>query len=167
MDWCSLKERVKIQILKYRFVLLVLAVGILLMLLPNRSQPSYKDTDEEITLQEESLAESLEQILSYIEGAGKVSVLLTEKQGREVLYQVDEEKAAGEKAQDIRRRTVIVTDSSRQESGLIRQTNPPILLGAVVVCQGADRPKVKLAVMEAVMRATGLPSNCICVLKMK
>ena len=64
-------------------------------------------------------------------------------------------------------KTLIITDEKRAEKGLIRQVNPPVLQGAVVVCQGADAPKVKLAVVDAVMRATGLSSNQICVLKMK
>lgn len=166
MDWGSLSERARTYFKKYRFVLLVLAAGLVLMLLPETTETTPKASVEE-TLQGESLEESLGRILSSIEGAGKVSVLLTEKQGREVLYQVDEDTVTGEKTQDIRRKTVVTTDTARQENGLIRQVNPPVLLGAVVVCQGADRPKVKLAIIEAVMRATGLPSNCICVLKMK
>lgn len=166
MDWGSLSERARTYFKKYRFVLLVLAAGLVLMLLPETTEPTPKASEEE-TVQGESLEESLGRILSSIEGAGKVSVLLTEKQGREVLYQVDEDTVTGEKTQDMRRKTVVTTDTARQETGLIRQVNPPVLQGAVVVCQGADRPKVKLAIMEAVMRATGLPSNCICVLKMK
>ena len=166
MDWGSLSERARTYFKKYRFVLLVLAAGLVLMLLPETTETTPKASEEE-TLQGESLEESLGRILSSIEGAGKVSVLLTEKQGREVLYQVDEDTVTGEKTQDMRRKTVVTTDTARQENGLIRQVNPPVLQGAVVVCQGADRPKVKLAIIEAVMRATGLPSNCICVLKMK
>lgn len=167
MDWGSLIERARTYFKKYRFVILVLAAGLVLMLLPETTETAPKEASQEESLQAESLEESLGHILSSIEGAGKVSVLLTEKQGREVLYQVDEDTVTGEKTQDIRRKTVVTTDTARQETGLIRQVNPPVLQGAVVVCQGADRPKVKLAIMEAVMRATGLPSNCICVLKMK
>ena len=47
------------------------------------------------------------------------------------------------------------------------QVNPARFLGAVVVCQGADDPQVRLQVIDAVSKATGLRSNCIAVLKMK
>ena len=61
----------------------------------------------------------------------------------------------------------MITDSGRNQTGLIRQINPPVYLGAVIVCQGGDKPAVKLAVAEAVSRVTGLRSHQIVVLKMK
>jgi stage III sporulation protein AG len=63
--------------------------------------------------------------------------------------------------------TVIITDSSRNESGLIRQVNPPVYLGAIVLCQGGDRPSVRLAIVDAVSKVTGLGADRISVLKMK
>jgi len=66
-----------------------------------------------------------------------------------------------------RTETVIITDSERNESGLIEQMNPPIYRGAVVVCQGADSAAVRLAITQAVAKITGLSTDNICVLKMK
>jgi stage III sporulation protein AG len=63
--------------------------------------------------------------------------------------------------------TVTVTDSDRNENGLIRQINPPVYSGAVVVCQGADNPQVKLSIIDAVGKLTGLGSDKISVIKMK
>jgi hypothetical protein len=40
-------------------------------------------------------------------------------------------------------------------------------MGAVIVCQGADKPVVRLAIVEAVADATGLSTDTITVLKMK
>jgi hypothetical protein len=40
-------------------------------------------------------------------------------------------------------------------------------MGAIVVCQGADSPSVKLAITQAVAKITGLGTDEICVLKMK
>ena len=64
-------------------------------------------------------------------------------------------------------KTVIITDSQRSESGLIRQVNPAAYKGAIVVCQGADSPSVRLAVTQAVSKITGLGTDSICVLKMQ
>ena len=55
----------------------------------------------------------------------------------------------------------------RADPGLVRQVNPPEYLGAVVLCQGADNPSVKLSIVEAVSKATGLTTDRITVLKMK
>lgn len=166
MDWVKCMEHAAEYLKKYRFVLLILLTGLILMALPEKKTETH--TEGVQTPQEsESLEEALEEILSLIDGAGRVAVLLTQKEGEEILYQTDEDTAVAEASSDIQRKTVMTTDSSRQETGLIRQINPPVLRGAVILCQGANNPKVKLAVVEAVMRATGLPSNCISVLKMK
>ena len=63
--------------------------------------------------------------------------------------------------------TVIVTDSDRKEQGLIQKLNPPKYMGAIIVCKGAGNAAVKLAVVEAVSRVTGLGADQISVLKMK
>ena len=94
---------------------------------------------------------------------GKVEVMLTECQGAETLYQTDIQQSPD----SIREDTVLTSDAQRQDHGLVRQVNPPVYLGAVVVCQGGDSPKVRLAVVKAVMSVTGLSSDKITVLKMK
>ena len=63
--------------------------------------------------------------------------------------------------------TVLVSDSTRNQSGLIRKVIPPVFMGAVIVCQGGDQPTIKLAVTQAVANATGLKTDRISVLKMK
>ena len=94
-------------------------------------------------------------------------VMLSVATGEEVLYQTDRDVSEDEKGSDKRIDTVTVTDSQRNETGLIRQINPPDYLGAVVVCQGADDPAVRLRVAEAVARITGLGMDKIYVVKMR
>jgi stage III sporulation protein AG len=62
---------------------------------------------------------------------------------------------------------VTVSDGNRGEAGLVRQVIPPKYMGAVVVCQGADHPAIRLAVVEAVSDLTGLGADRVSVLKMK
>ena len=164
MDWGRVTQTGTELLKKYRYVLVVVLVGLFLMLLPE-SDP-LPDREPEAQM-EESLEEALEELLSQLKGAGKVSVLLTEKQGKQIIYQTDEDAVREEDATDVHTKTVLVTEDARKETGLVRQIIPPVLQGAVVLCQGADDPKIRLAVVEAVMGATGLPSHCICVLKMK
>ena len=116
---------------------------------------------------ETSLQESLEEILSQISGAGRVSVLLTQAAGKETVYQIDENASAENGGSSSHRQTVLVSGTGREETGLVRQVREPTYLGAVVVCQGADNAAVRLAVVEAVRSATGLTTDRISVLKMK
>lgn len=154
---------------KYKIAVIVLLAGILLMALPERSvgEPVQSPPEESIADTPDTLQNSLEKILCQIEGAGKVQVLLTEAEGQKTLYQTDNDTDAADGSRRTQQKTVIVTDANREEAGLIRQINPPVYLGAVVLCQGADRAAVRLAIVEAVASATGLTSDKITVLKMK
>ena len=147
-------------------MILVLFLGVVLMLLPQSkaAEEGDKETPVPETVAEESLQEQLEQLLSIVQGAGKVRVLLTEAAGERVIYQTDgEENSQNTKRTD----TVILSDSGRAESGLVQQILPPTYQGAVILCQGADSAAVRLALIEAVSNATGLTSDRISVLKMK
>ena len=117
--------------------------------------------------QEPSLQDSLTEILGQISGAGNVKVLLTQSAGEETIYQVNENSATEETSRNIRRETVLISGTGREESGLVRQVKAPTYLGAVIVCQGADNAAVRLSIVEAVKSATGLSSDRISVLKMK
>ena len=147
-------ERLKNIFTKYRYVLLVALAGLALMLLPGGGEAA---EPVPTVAAEESLEARLEAILSRIDGAGEVKVLLTEEQGGEVLYQTEGEDG----------KTVLISGADRSESGLVRTTQPPSYRGAVVVCRGADSASVRLAVVEAVANATGLGTDRITVLKMK
>lgn len=166
MDWLSTSTKASEFIKKYRYVFLVVLIGIFLMMLPEESDS--KTTEKEITeTKEVNLETSLEDILTKIEGAGKVSVLLTQSQGEEIVYQQNEDSSNSLETSDIRLETVIITDSNRDEAGLIQRVNAPKYQGAIIVCQGADRAVIRLAIIEAVSKVTGLTSNQISVLKMK
>ena len=168
MDWVKKKNALISFASKNRYVILILLLGLLLMLLPtNRRTQSSGVSNVDSLANTVSMQEQLSQILSNIKGAGEVAVLLTQASGEEIIYQTDDKDTTSTDASNVSRDTVIVTDSNRGNSGLIRQINPPLYMGAIVVCQGADNPSVRLAVMEAVSKATGLGANKISVLKMK
>lgn len=167
MEWRNPGERGREFLKKYRMVILVVLSGLLLMMIPEKQETTGVSLQETVNSPSQDLQQSLQEILSMIQGAGKVAVLLTEKNGAETIYQMDTDRSGGAERENQKRSTVITANASREENGLVRQINPPVLQGAVVVCQGGDDPKVKLAIVDAVMGATGLPSNCISVLKMK
>ncbi len=167
MDWVGMKKKTLDAMGKYKYALGILVLGIALMLIPGKISTSSNETLQETAVVEQTdLANDLAKILCRIDGVGQVEVLLTLAAGEQTIYQQDTDIANGDTGTD-RHETVIITDGDRAQSGLIQQVNPPSYLGAIVVCQGADSPSVKLAVVEAVSRVTGLGADRISVLKMK
>ncbi len=167
MEWLTVQKKAVRFLKQYRCVILILALGLCLLLIPDR-QTAAQDQTAETTqqVQQEDTAQSLAKILSMIQGAGKVEVMLTVASGEKTIYQTDEDIALGDNGAT-RIETVIVTSSDRSQTGLIQQVNPPGYLGAIVVCQGADRAEIRLAIVEAVSKVTGLGADRISVLKMK
>lgn len=162
MDQQSIKDKLSTLFTKYRFVLLIFAIGLILINLPAKKTTDPPQAASDYT-EPISLSRELEQILSQIDGAGKVSVLLTMAEGERTQYQTDSDVSENSNRQD----TVIITDEGRNEEGLITQIDPPVYQGAIIVCQGAEKSAVRLAIVEAVSRVTGLGTDKISVLKMK
>lgn len=166
MDAGELTQRIRDYWQKYRWAVLILALGLFLMLLPEETSPS-TETPQSVQVAEETLQQELESLLSRLEGAGKVKVLLSQAAGPESYYQTDTNSRETLDSADRQVETVIISAADRSQQGLVRRIDPPKYQGAVVLCQGADRPAVRLAVVEAVGTATGLTSDKISVLKMK
>ena len=167
MDWTEVKQKAGEFLGKYRYAVLILLAGMVLMLMPEGKE---KAESVPVTIRQEAsqdLESSLANILSKIEGAGKVDVLLTEAVGQKTHYQMDEDISSGDNTSDIRRETVVITGGDRAENGLVLHIDAPVYQGAIVLCQGAESASVRLAIVEAVSNATGLGSDKISVLKMK
>lgn len=153
---------------KYLIPVLILFLGIILMTLPGKEKTEAEPIQkEESEINQTELQDALEEILCLIQGAGKVRVLLTEAAGKRTIYQTDDDTQINGESENIRQDTVLLTDSHRDQVGLVRQTIPPIYQGAIILCQGADSAAVRLAIIQAVAGATGLTSDRITVLKMK
>lgn len=167
MDIRKLGQNLPAVLKKYRYAVLVLAIGLVLMALPTKNQTGQTTEETIAPVQTVDPAQELAQILGQIQGVGKVQVLLTVKAGESTVYQTDEDVTTSETGSSIRKETVIVTDSERNEQPLVVQVLPPQYMGAVIVCQGAENAAVRLAVVEAVCNATGLGADKISVLKMK
>ena len=167
MELGKWSESIKESWGKYKYVLAILLIGMVFMLQPKTEKTEKVTTQTESVTKETELAESLEDILMNIHGAGKVMVLLSVKKGESITYQTDITASEAEKGTDSRSQTVLVTDAQRNETGLIYQKNPPVYLGAIVLTHGADDPVVKLAIVEAVSDITGLSTDKISVLRMQ
>lgn len=169
MDFAKLKNSISEGIAKYKYVWIVLLAGIVLMLLPTKQSTAAQaqPKDQPVQLEEDTVETRLEKILGYISGAGEVKVMLSVAQGERIIYQTDSTYSQGENSSDSRTQTILITDSQRNQQGLIHQKNPPTYQGAIIIAQGADDPVVKLAIVEAVSSVTGLGTDKITVLKMQ
>jgi len=164
MEWLITGISVKEVLKKYGCVFVMVLIGILLMTAPVSAD---KKEESDITVNrpeiQKSLEEKLEDMLCRISGAGKVKILLTQKSGERTVYQIDENQSKD----SIKKETVLISGSQRNEEGLIVQVIPPDYLGALILCQGADNANVRLNIVTAVMSVTGLSSDHIAVVKMK
>ncbi len=162
-------EKITNVLLKYKYVILILVIGILLMSIPKVEKDVGKEVSDNPAVSTANITaeEELSKILSFIEGAGEVRVFLTESKGVETIYQTNEDYSSGNDSRSTNSDTVTVTDSQRNQNGLVKQVNPPEYLGAVIVCGGGGDPNVRLAIVDAVSKVTGLKANQISVLKMK
>lgn len=169
MEGKIIQGRLKQFLHKYRYATIVLLIGLILLMLPERKTQTQITTPQSDMRVDQNAIEpdSLVEILESIDGAGKVKVLLSVAKGAETLYQTDSDISISESGESRQIDTVLISDSQRTQTGLVRQTNPQTYLGAVVVCQGADSASVRLAVCQAVSKITGLGADAVCVLKMK
>lgn len=166
MGLSKLKEKLFSCVGKYKYALLILCVGLALLLIPsNNTTKSSRSTEVRHNEYVMSISEAdLTDILSLIKGTGRVEVLLSLEYTDQTEYQQNREFSNGSSE---RQNTVIITDSQRNEAGLVSKKYAPEYRGAIVVCDGADNPSVHLSVVTAVSNITGLRSDQISVLKME
>lgn len=143
---------------RYQIPVLAGVLGLLLLLWPKEKETSRQtaQTAEEFSVEE--MEDRLEALLGRVDGAGAVCVMLTLADEGEVVYQMDETVREG----GSEKQTVL---ADKAPVVAVRQT--PRFQGAAVVCEGADRASVRLAVMQAVSSLTGLGHDQITVIKMK
>ena len=155
-------EKLGKQLQKYRYPALILLLGVLLLLLPSHNG---KESVVPTPAKEEALQgteEALAELLSRIDGAGQVRVMLSIAEGEETLYQTDLE-TDGDRAQQ---QTVLAESGASAEAPVERKTIGVVYRGAVVVAEGGDRASVRLSLAEAVASLTGLGTDRITVVKM-
>lgn len=178
------------EIRKEQWILLLLA-GILMMtvLFPSEKNNVLTGTDAKETKDETSadsndseeiqkLEKKLEQILERMDGAGEVSVMITEAVSRENVVEKDrpytlssseDGSESGEKNrtnQESREEvTVFEKDSGGKEQPFVAKTLAPQIEGVLVLAQGADHAVVSKNITEAVMALFGIEAHKIKVMK--
>ncbi len=161
---------------RYKYAAVLLLSGVILLLIPasggeesgiEEAQPESGAYDVCTVTQER-----LEEILSLVEGAGEVRVLLSAEDSGERVVATDVKEseeigdAKGGKSSETESSTVVISTGSGTQDAVTLKEVVPRFRGAVVAAQGADSARVRLELTEAVAAATGLPFASIKVVKM-
>lgn len=152
----------KIRNTKYIYVILIIGVAFMLF----ASLPQREKTDmPELSSPESSEEDRLSAILSQIEGAGRVSVMITYYTSAEkaIAYETKNDKkgdtANGFGGESLDEKAVM----SKNEPVVLKEIYPAVK-GVVVIAEGADSPQVKQALYDAVSTSMGVAMHKICIL---
>ena len=154
---------------KYKYVLLTALLGVLLLLLPQNEKAADSGSATPSAAENfdrEALQNEMEDILSSLDGVGKLSLMLTVEGGGAYELAQDETaslKARGEEVDEQTRKTE--TGSGTSAEVVVTHSRYPRFVGALIVCEGGDRADVQLKVTQAVSALTGLSSERISVVK--
>lgn len=173
-------------------LLLILLGGVLLVIISlpvkDKAAADGAGTSKETTKAAEYVQEStsdyaselegkLEKILSQVEGAGKVMVLVTFKDSGELIVKSDISESTktegvtadgqliGEKK--VEEKVIFGKESDGSLSPYITKTVYPEISGVLVLAQGASDTGVMVRLTEAVSAALGIEINKIKVMKME
>lgn len=150
--------------IKPEYVLAVAAaVGVIALFCSNLPISGSSETSSSATEYVEMLESKLSEELSKIEGAGKVSVIISVKQG--MISELATEKTVttsvgGEK-------TEVYSPLLVNGKPLILGEAYPEILGVVITAKGGDKIKVKMAILNATQIFLGVDSKKIEILAMK
>ena len=147
------------QVGRYKYLLLAALVGIVLLLptgTAGQKQEEGVDRNRE-TYDLERMERKLETVLSKINGAGKVTVVLTLKDDGKYVYAQDINTDQREQS----RKTVLVGQGGGGEQPIPVQRFSPVFQGALAVCPGGGDPGVRLQLTGAICALTGLSTERI------
>lgn len=155
---------------RYKYILLVCLVGVVLMVWPQDTERTAQTAVPDRQILADGLEEKIRTILEEMDGVGRARVLLTVESGEETEYAYDRTDSENrtENGGSASRQTELVTVSeSGGQTPVPLRTTAPEYRGAVVVCEGGGSAAVRLAVTQVIQSLTGLSADRIVISKMK
>ena len=165
------------------FLMLFIIIIIVMNTLFTSEENTVSSTTNMLPIKEEgmndNLDEMLEEILSLIEGTGKVDVMISYLNGIEQVPMYDEkisttiteesDTAGGKRKtnQTNNEHNVIFEEKNNMKMAVIKQTIMPEIIGVIVVAEGANDIRVKENIIKAVEATVNVPSHKIQVFTMK
>lgn len=155
-------------------IFLALLLGILLL----AAGKGFSETEKEASNQPQTTEKStvsadreterrMAEILSKIEGAGQVDVMLTYRQTEEKTIAHNETREESGEALRTEQTAILLEDGDGATQPLILTENSPVVEGVVIAAQGADQPAVAAAMNQAAQALLDVPAHKVAVLKMK
>lgn len=146
-------------------------LGVLLIFSGNSLQkdqkisPAANTLTESVTTKEYTtqLENNLTELLGYIDGAGKVQVVVTLESSTQKVYALDQKKQSSTGNQETEH---IILNQQNGQDALVEMIWEPEIRGVAVVCEGADSIAVCSQITEAVSVLTGVSTNRISIAKM-
>ncbi|MBR5501986.1 MAG: hypothetical protein IKV55_03015 [Oscillospiraceae bacterium] len=126
----------------------------------------------DIQLYEQQMEQRLTELLSAVQGAGEVQVMVTVETSESYEYasnamQSDDYDIAPQttRQESILEESVIIVRGENGDEALLVARHLPKIMGVAVICEGGDDIYVKQSMIEAVSILCGIPSNRISVCK--
>lgn len=165
IEWKSKLHSFYAFLQKWKYVWIVLFVGLFLMLTGGRENKTAERPEQGIdtvfSLQE--FEQQLGNCLAKIEGIGSVELMLSLDSSGRAEYASDLRRTADESYES---EVTTVSNGSYGEEPVMVAAICPEFRGAVVICEGADNDYVRLSVTEAVGSICGIGADRIAVVKM-
>ena len=136
-------------------------------------------TQPEQVLQEQTLSQKLESILSKIQGVGDVNVFINYSESSEVVAMYNENSKSStteetdtsggvRKVQETdSQKDVIFQENNGVKTPMTKKVVEPKIEGAIITAKGASNIDVKTNIIQAVEAATGLATHKIQVFEMQ
>lgn len=152
----------------YKYVLLVVLLGVLFLLLPDEKAEDAENAAHLADFDRTAVQREMEDILSAIDGAGRLRLMLTVCGGGDLELAQDRAltQKQGDSADEYSDKTeTVVLGSGSGAEVVVTQSRYPDFVGALVVCEGGGSAAVRLEITQALSALTGLPSDRISVIK--
>lgn len=154
--------KLKLKKIKAEYLIIAFAIIAILIIFASGISETKVETQDKIATYIESLENKLSTKLSQINGAGKVSVIISVKQG--MITEIATEK-----------KTVTETGIIKIEEAPVLVSGKPIVLaekypditGVVIIAKGANDLNVRVALVSATQTILGITSDKIEILTMR
>jgi len=170
-------DNIKNRIFENKKLMLIVSLGVIGIILISFSEfktkatkPVVENENEEKETVNTDYAKNLEErltvLISSIENAGQVEVMITLKSTDESVYAVNENIKNDDRSNNYSSNYVIIDNKSEKE-GIKLKVLEPEIRGVAVVCTGGDNPEVVSQITDTVSTVLGIGSNKVSVAKMK
>lgn len=135
---------------KTALIIFAAVLGMLLILLSGTTdENSAEKVKDEEKIEIEQCEEKLQKLLSSVEGAGRVKVMITYETSDENVFAYNKDESYRENEQKFSSDYILVKNDGN-ETGLKLKTVYPEVKGVAVVCDGANNPVTKEQIISVI-----------------